>query len=63
VETMGRLDTEYITKKGLTRVLLADYDTYEDAKVDLRKVKRFKNFERAFVVKYVDGERIGRIND
>jgi hypothetical protein len=63
VETMGRLDTEYITKKKLTRVLLADYDTYEDAKEDLRKVKRYKNFERAFVVKYVDGERIGRIND
>jgi len=26
-------------------------------------VKKFRNFERAFVVKYVDGERIGRIND
>lgn len=62
VEGMGRLDTEYIVEKGLTRVLLAEYHSFSEAKTDLRKVRQHRNFERAYIIKYVDGERIGRVN-
>lgn len=62
VENMGRLDTEYIVEKGLTRVLLAEYHSFTEAKNDLKKVRGNRNFERAYIIKYVDGERIGRVN-
>ncbi len=61
VEDIKRLDTEYIVDKKLTRVLLGDYESIDDALLDRDKVRKFKNFERAFIVKYVDGERIGRV--
>ena len=62
VENMGRLDTEYIIEKKLTRVLLAEYHSFDEAQADLRKVRQNKNFERAYIIKYIDGERIGRVN-
>ncbi len=62
VENMGRLDTEYIVEKGLTRVLLAEYHSFSEAKNDLKKVRGNRNFERAYIIKYIDGERIGRVN-
>jgi hypothetical protein len=62
VENMGRLDTEYIIEKKLTRVLLAEYHSFSEAKSDLKKVRQKSNFERAYIIKYVDGERIGRVN-
>jgi len=61
VKNRGRLDTEFIVKKKLTRVLLAEYDSLAEAKKNLAEVQKFKNFERAFIVKYEDGERIGRV--
>jgi len=62
VENMGRLDTEYIVDRDLTRVLLAEYHSFDEAKAEMRRVRKYKNFERAFIVKYRDGERIGRVN-
>lgn len=59
---MARYDTEYIVEKKLTRVLLADYGSYEEAKEQLKKVRLHNNFRRAFMVQYIDGERIGRVN-
>ncbi len=62
VRGMGRMDTELIEAKGVTRVLLADYFSYDDAKKTLNKVRQKQAFARAFLVKYKDGERVGRVN-
>ena len=62
IENLGRLDTEYVVDKKLTRVLLADYQSYEEAKSDLDKVQQNRDFARAYIIKYVDGERYGRVN-
>jgi len=62
VRGMARMDTELIEDKNITRVLLADYFSYSDAKKALSKVRQKKSFARAFLVKYVDGERKGRVN-
>jgi len=62
VEGMGRLDTEYIVEKRLTRVLLAEYHSYDEAKTDLRKVRGNSAFARAYIIRYMDGERMGRVN-
>lgn len=62
VRGMGRMDTELIEAKNITRVLLADYFEYGDAKKALSKVRAKKGFERAYLVKYRDGERVGRVN-
>ena len=62
VRGMGRMDTELIEAKNVTRVLLADYFSYGDAKEALTKVREKKAFTRAFLVKYKDGERVGRVN-
>lgn len=61
VRGMARMDTELIEAKNVTRVLLADYFTYADAKKALSKVRGKKAFARAFLVKYKDGARIGRV--
>lgn len=60
VRDLARMDTEYIIEKGLTRVLLADFFSYSEAKEVLLDVKR-KGFERAYLVKYSSGERVGRV--
>lgn len=58
LQYLGRYDTEYISEKGLYRVLLADFFSLNEAKDALKIVKR-NVFKRAFVVKYVDGQRLG----
>ncbi len=62
VRGMGRMDTELIEEKNVTRVLLADYFSYDDAKEALSTVRQKQAFARAFLVKYKDGERVGRVN-
>lgn len=60
IRNMGRLDTELILDKGLTRVLLADFFSMQDAFDALSQVKS-AGFDRAFVVKYENGERYGKV--
>lgn len=62
VYSMGRLDTESLIDKDLTRVLLADFFTREEAFSMLTQVQEL-GFPTAFVVKYEDGERYGRIKE
>ena len=62
VREMGRMDTELIESKNVIRVLLADYFSYSEAKEMLTKVRQNKAFTRAYLVKYRDGERVGRVN-
>jgi hypothetical protein len=56
---LGRIDTEYIVDLMLYRVLLADFDSLNQARSMLSKVKTYKEFKDAFIVEYNDGERIG----
>lgn len=60
VRGLGRLDTEYIVAKKLTRVLLADYFSFDEAKQTLRQAQR-NGFSGAYIIKYEDGERMGRV--
>ncbi|MEO1409946.1 MAG: hypothetical protein AAFW73_08680 [Bacteroidota bacterium] len=52
----GDLHTEYIIEKGWTRVLLADFDTLEEARQMMDRA-RLAGFPEAFIVRYVDGFR------
>ena len=58
VNHLGRFDTEYLSERGIYRVLLADYFSLDNAKEILQTVKE-NGFKRAFIVKYIDGERLG----
>ncbi|MBR9919690.1 MAG: hypothetical protein GYB31_02560 [Bacteroidetes bacterium] len=60
VKDLGRIDTEYIIDRKLYRVLLADFGTLEEAKEMLEIVKT-RGFEGAYLVKYTDGQRMGRV--
>lgn len=57
VKEMGTLVTEYIVDKKLTRVLLGDYFTQEEADAALALVKQ-QGFPKAYIVPYQDGERL-----
>jgi WD40-like Beta Propeller Repeat len=59
VRDLGRMDTEYIVGKGLSRVLLADFFVYEDVERLLLQVQQNREFKTAYIVKYQDGQRIG----
>ena len=58
VKGLARFDTEYIVRKKVTRVLLADFFSEEEAMSMMRQAKS-NGFPDAFVVKYEDGERVG----
>lgn len=58
---LGRIDTEKLTSKNITRVLLAEAFDTSEAKGLLRQAKA-KGFKGAFIVKYEDGVRYGRVN-
>lgn len=60
IKDLGRIDTEYIIKKDMVRVLLADFFDYEDAQKTLAEVKKNREFTGAFVVKYENGTRMGQ---
>jgi peptidoglycan-associated lipoprotein len=57
----GDIETEYLIEKNLTRVLLARYFSADEAKQALQNVKN-NGFPSAFVVRYDDGQRFGRVN-
>ncbi|HMQ47972.1 MAG TPA: hypothetical protein PKA00_11310 [Saprospiraceae bacterium] len=59
VQPLGRLDTELILGRGLTRVLVADFFSLEEARSALTKVKE-KGYSSAYIVEYIDGERYGK---
>ena len=57
---MGALQSEFIVEKKLTRVLLGDYFTTDEATAALNLVKQ-QGFPKAFVVQYENGERYGLV--
>jgi hypothetical protein len=60
LEELGRVDTEKIVSSKLTRVMVGDFFTKEEA---LRAVQamRDQGFPEAFVVQYEDGVRYGKV--
>ncbi len=62
VKKLGELDTEYLSERGLYRVLIADYTTINDAMTDLAKARKYRDFHDAFIVEYRDGKRIRDIH-
>lgn len=61
IKELGTLETEYITERDLTRVLLGDYFTQDKAMAALRLAKQH-GFSGAYAVQYEDGVRLGRVN-
>ena len=59
VERLGRIDTEYLIARKLTRVLIADFFTLGEARAALKKAKN-SGFGSAFLVKYENGYRMGK---
>lgn len=60
VANLGRVDTELILARGLTRVLLADFFSLAEARSALQQVKN-KGYSGAYIVEYIDGERYSRV--
>lgn len=60
INDLGRFDTEKLVKKNITRVLLAEFFSQEEA-VDALETVKDSGFPRAFIVQYEDGERYGKI--
>jgi cell division septation protein DedD len=57
IRGMGRADMEYIVKKDMVRVLLADFFKREDAQKLLPEIRKNREFSGAFIVQYTDGVR------
>jgi len=53
----GVLHSEYLEQKGLTRVLVGDYSTLDEAKQMMESI-RGSGFPDAFLVKYRNGRRV-----
>ncbi len=60
VKHIGRIETERLPKIGVTRVLIADLMDKQAAEKIKQQVIQY-GFADAFVVKYKDGQRIGRV--
>ena len=60
-KSIGRIDKEELLSKGLVRMLVADFFSENDA-ISAMESLREMGFDRAYVVKYQDGERYGRVN-
>ncbi len=58
VRKLGRIDYEFISDKGLTRVLLGDFRSKAEAQ-DILNTASQNGYSGAFIVKYKNGERIG----
>jgi tetratricopeptide (TPR) repeat protein/cell division septation protein DedD len=58
---LGRIDTEELVEQKMTRILVGDFFSEDDAKNALSQVHS-KGIDAAFVVKYEDGVRYGRVN-
>lgn len=61
IREVGVLQTEYLIDRGIYRVLLASYFSENEAKTALNYARN-AGFESAFVVRYEDGQRYGRVN-
>lgn len=59
VSDIGRIDTEEIVDSGLTRILLADFFSEAEAKAALRSAR--STFSGAYIVKYENGIRYGKV--
>lgn len=60
IKNINRIETERLATKKVTRVLLADFSTRTEAEQIKNEVRGY-GFTDAFVVKYKDGKRIGRL--
>ncbi len=60
VKHIGQIVTEKVPKIGVTRVLIADLKNKKAAEKIKQQVVQY-GFADAFVVKYKDGQRIGRV--
>ncbi|MCB0595606.1 MAG: PD40 domain-containing protein [Lewinellaceae bacterium] len=60
VAPLGRIDTELILARGLTRVLVADFFSLAEARSALQQVKS-KGYSGAYIVEYIDGERYTKV--
>ncbi len=58
--SIGAVQTERITSRNLTRVLIADFFSREAAQDALRQAQ--STFPNAYIVRYDDGVRYGRVN-
>lgn len=56
LSALGRYDTELIVGKDITRVLIGDFMTYDEATKALAKAK--VSFKDAYIVRYQDGVRM-----
>jgi len=61
IQALGRMDTEYILAKGLHRVLIGDFFSEGEA-IQALEQARSLGYNRAFIVRYDDGTRYGRVN-
>jgi len=60
VKHIGRIETERLPKIGVTRVLIGDLTDKQAAEKIKQQAIQY-GFADAFVVKYTDGQRIGRV--
>jgi len=60
VRNIGRIETEKIPERGITRVLITDLMDKQTAETIKTQVIQY-GFADAFVVKYQNGKRIGRV--
>ena len=58
VRDLATVETEYLEDLNWVRVILGPVFDYQGAQELKERVQQFTNFERAFVVKYQDGERL-----
>ena len=58
--TMGDLETEYLTERGLYRVLISAFLTPAEAK-QAQATAQSNGFPNSFVVKYQDGQHYGMV--
>ena len=58
VRDLASIETEYLEDLSWVRVLLGPVFDYQEAQALKDRVQQYTNFERAFVVKYRDGERV-----
>lgn len=61
LSSLGSMQTEFIPSRNLTRILLADFVSVADVKKALAEVKK-AGFTAAYIVKYENGVRYGKIN-
>lgn len=60
VKSLGKIETEKLADRGITRVLIADL-VDKQAATDIKQQVIKYGFIDAFIVKYKDGKRVGRI--